>query len=137
MRSENIPDKTTLLDKMRIDKWLWCARFYKTRSLATQAVEAGKVRLDRERVKPARDIKAGDQLFIQVGELIWEIEILSLSLQRSSATIAHALYREDDASVLRRQQQIAAQKAATHSEAQIRGRPTKRNRRQIRRFMDN
>jgi len=137
MRSENIQDKATSLEKMRIDKWLWCARFYKTRSLATQAVEAGKVKLQRERVKPARDIKPGDQLSIQIGELIWEIEILSLSMQRNSATIAQALFREEEASTLRRQEQIVAHKAATHPEAQIRGRPTKRNRRQIRRFMDN
>ena len=90
MRSEPTPSSKTLPTKMRIDKWLWCARFYKTRSLATQAVDGGKVRLNQERVKPAHDITPGDQLSIQIGEFTWQIEVLGLSLQRSAAPIAQA-----------------------------------------------
>jgi len=121
--------------KMRIDKWLWCARFYKTRSLATQAVESGKVKLNQARVKPARDITPGDHLVIQIGEFAWQIAVLGLSLQRGAAVIAQTLYHEEDASLARRQQQILEHKAALNPEAQLRGRPTKRDRRQIRRFI--
>lgn len=137
MRPEICASDKTLPTKMRIDKWLWCARFYKTRSLATQAVEGGKVRLNQERVKPAKDITAGDRLAIQIGEFTWQIEILGLSLQRSAAPMAQTLYREDEASVLRRMEQIAEHKAAINPDAPPRGRPTKRNRRQIRRFIEN
>ena len=136
MRSEHVASDKTVPDKMRIDKWLWCARFYKTRSLATQAVEGGKVRLNQDRVKPAKDISPGDRLSIQIGEFTWHIEILGLSPQRSAAPIAQALYREDEASVARRQLQIAEHKAAINPDAPMRGRPTKRARRQIRRFIE-
>ena len=136
MRPEIAASDKTPSAKMRIDKWLWCAHFYKTRSLATQAVEGGKVRLNQERVKPAKDITPGDRLSIQIGEFTWQIEILGLSLQRSAAPIAQALYREDEASLARRVQQIAEHKAAINPDAPPRGRPTKRNRRQIRRFIE-
>ena len=122
-------------EKMRIDKWLWCARFYKTRSLATQAVESGKVRLNESRVKPAHDITPSDRLSVQIGEFIWQIEILGISPQRSAAPIAQTLYHEEEASLARRQQQIAEHKAAINPDAQIKGRPTKRDRRQIHRFI--
>ena len=136
MRSEPTPPSKTLPTKMRIDKWLWCARFYKTRSLATQAVDGGKVRLNQERVKPSHDIAPGDQLAIQIGEFTWQIEVLGLSLQRSAAPIAQALYCEDALSLARRQQQIIEHKAAINPDAPLKGRPTKRDRRQIRRFME-
>lgn len=123
-------------EKMRIDKWLWCARFYKTRSLATQAVEGGKVRLNTQRVKPAKEITPGDRLLIQLGEFSWQIEVLALSLQRGAAPIAQTLYREDAASLARRNEQIAQRRAATNPDVQMRGRPTKRARRQIRRFTE-
>lgn len=126
----------TPTEKMRVDKWLRCARFYKTRSLATQAVEGGKVRLNAQRVKPAKEIVVGDQLSIQLGELTWQIEILALSLQRSAAPVAQTLYREDAASIARRTEQIAQRRAAINPDVQMRGRPTKRARRQIRRFTD-
>jgi len=120
---------------MRIDKWLWCARFYKTRSLATQAVEGGKVRLNETRVKPAHDLTPGDQVSIQIGEFIWQIEILGLSPQRSAAPTAQTLYRENAASLAHRQQQIVAHKAAVSPDAHIKGRPTKRDRRHIHRLI--
>lgn len=125
---------TLSAEKMRIDKWLWCARFFKTRSLATQAVESGKVKLDAQRIKPARDISPGHRLSIQIGEFVWEIEVLGLATHRGSATIAQTLYRETEASQMRRQQQMLALQANREPSAQLKGRPTKRDRRQIKRF---
>lgn len=120
--------------KMRIDKWLWCARFFKTRSLATQAVESGKIKLDAQRIKPARDISPGNRLTIQIGEFLWEIEVLVLATHRGPAPVAQALYRETETSQTRRQQQIVANQTNREPAAQLKGRPTKRDRRQIKRF---
>jgi ribosome-associated heat shock protein Hsp15 len=120
--------------KMRIDKWLWCARFFKTRSLATQAVDSGKVKLDAQRIKPAREISPGNPLNIQIGEYLWEIEVLALATHRGPAPVAQALYRETETSQARRQQQILAHQANRDPFAQMKGRPTKRDRRQIKRF---
>jgi ribosome-associated heat shock protein Hsp15 len=121
---------------MRLDKWLWAARFFKTRSLATQAVDAGKVRLNGERAKPAREIKAGDRLEVRVGDYEWTLEVVGLSLQRGPAPVAQALYQEDADSIAKRQQQIADRKLQANPAAEIKGRPTKRDRRQIRRFTE-
>jgi len=120
--------------KMRIDKWLWCARFFKTRSLAAQAVDKGQVKLDTLRIKPARDIAPGDRLSIQIGEFVWEIEVQALSNHRGPAPIAQTLYRESEASHARRQQQLLAKQAYREPAAQLKGRPTKRDRRLIKRF---
>lgn len=120
--------------KMRIDKWLWCARFFKTRSLAAQAVESGKVRLDAQHIKPAREISAGNTLSVQVGEYVWEIEVLGLSATRGPAPVAQALYRETEASQSRRQQQMLANQLNREPALLRKGRPTKRDRRQIKRF---
>ena len=120
--------------KMRIDKWLWCARFFKTRSLATQAVESGKVKVDAQRIKPAREIAPGAQLSIQMGIYLWEIEVLALASHRGPAPVAQALYRETENSQARRQQQILEQQANCEPFSAIKGRPTKRDRRQIKRF---
>ena len=122
------------LSKMRIDKWLWCARFFKTRSLATQAVESGKVKLNAQRIKPAREISPGSQLTIQIGEYLWEIEVMGLAPHRGPAPVAQALYRETETSQTRRQQQILAHQANREPFAHLKGRPTKRDRRQIKRF---
>ncbi len=123
-------------ERMRLDKWLWAARFFKTRSLATQAVDAGKVRLNGERAKPAREIKTGDRLQISLGEYEWTLSIVGLSLQRGPAPVAQALYQEDAESMAKRQQQIADRKLQANPAAEINGRPTKRDRRQIRRFTE-
>ena len=133
MLPERLPDKL-LQAKMRIDKWLWCARFFKTRSLATQAVDNGKVKLDTQRIKPARDITPGDRLSIQIGELVWEIEVLALADHRGPASVAQALYRETESSQFRRQQQILSRQVNREPSAELKGRPTKRDRRQIKRF---
>jgi len=129
-----LPNEAIAMDKMRLDKWLWAARFFKTRSLATQAVEHGRVKLNGERVKPARDIRAGDRLGVHVGDVEWTLIVRALSMQRGPAPVAQLLYEEDQASQARRLQQMSERKLATNPAAEIKGRPTKRDRRQIHRF---
>ncbi len=126
-------EKTTLA-RMRLDKWLWAARFFKTRSLAMQAVEHGRVKLSGVRVKPAHDVKPGDRLEVHVGEFEWTLVVRALAMQRGPAPFAHMLYEEEAASHARRQQQVLDNKSATNPAAAIKGRPTKRDRRQIHRF---
>ena len=121
-------------DRMRLDKWLWAARFFKTRSLATQAIDHGRVKLNGERVKPARDVKAGDRLALRIGEVEWTLTVQALAMQRGPAPVAQALYGEDPASLARRQQQASDRKLAASPSAAIKGRPTKRDRRHIHRF---
>ena len=88
-----------MTDTVRIDKWLWAARFFKTRSLATAAVDNGKVRANEERVKPSRNLKTGDVLQIDNGSTRWEVTVLALSDVRGSATMAQTLYAETAASI--------------------------------------
>lgn len=120
--------------RMRLDKWLWVARFFKTRSLATQAIEHGRVKLDGARVKPAREVKPGDRLDLRVGEFDWTLTVRGLAMQRGPAPLAQQLYEEDPASHARRLHQASERKLAVRPEAAIKGRPTKRDRRQIHRF---
>lgn len=122
------------LATMRVDKWLWAARFYKTRSLALQAIENGRVKLDDQRVKPAREIKPGDRLTLRIGDFDWVITVRGLSMQRGPAPVAQQLYEEDAESLARRQQQALDRTLNAAPEAAIRGRPTKRDRRLIHRF---
>lgn len=116
-------------DAVRIDKWLWAARFFKTRSLATAAVEGGKIKLNGERTKPARSVKEGDTLGIDNGSTEWEVVVKSLSEQRGSATIAQTLYAETEGSIKRRQQESEKRKYFHEPSAELKGRPTKRDRR--------
>jgi len=129
-----MPTEKTSLDKMRLDKWLWAARFFKTRSLATQAIDNGRVKLNGERVKPAREVKPGDRLDVHVGDADWTLTVRALAMQRGPAPVAQALYEEDPASRARRQQQLQDRTLAGSPEAAIKGRPTKRDRRRIHRF---
>ncbi|HRH79880.1 MAG TPA: RNA-binding S4 domain-containing protein [Thiobacillaceae bacterium] len=122
------------LDKLRIDKWLWAARFFKTRSLATQAVEGGRVRLAGERVKPSRDIRVGDRVQVHIGEYEWDLAVLTLTDRRGPASVARTLYEESETSRLRRAEQSAARRLLTNPAADLRGRPTKKAGRLIRRF---
>ena len=119
---------------MRLDKWLWAARFFKTRSLATQAIEHGRVKLNGERIKPAREVKPGDRLDVHIGDYDWLLTVRALSMQRGPAPVAQLLYEEDPDSHARRQQQISDRKLAANPAAAIKGRPTKRDRRKIHRF---
>jgi ribosome-associated heat shock protein Hsp15 len=120
-----------MTDSVRIDKWLWAARFFKTRSLATHAVEGGKVRLNDERTKPSRSVKIGDRLAIDNGATEWEVLVDGLSDVRGSATIAQALYTETEDSIARRQQEAERRHLFSEPGAAIKGRPTKRDRRRI------
>ena len=118
-------------DPVRIDKWLWAARFFKTRSLATDAVDGGKVRLNGERVKPARSVKPGDLLDIDNGSTEWQVEVRDLADKRGSATIAQTLYTETEHSIAERQKKSEQRKYFREPSEAIKGRPTKRDRRQI------
>ena len=128
--------ETTPSEKMRLDKWLWAARFFKTRSLATQAIEQGRVKLNGDRVKPAREIRPQDRLEIQLGEYVWILAVRALSMQRGPAPVAQQLYAEAPDSLARRQQQASEHKLSANPAAAIKSRPTKRDRRQIHRFTD-
>lgn len=116
-------------DHLRIDKWLWAARFFKTRSLATVAVDCGKVRCNDERVKPARNIKPGDLLAIDNGATEWEVEVVGLSDVRGPATQAQMLYAETPQSILKRQNETEQRRLFHEPTSEIKGRPTKRDRR--------
>lgn len=118
---------------VRADKWLWAARFYKTRSLAMAAINGGKVHLNGERIKPARKLVVGDQLTVQKGIYRFAITITGLSLRRGPADVARTLYSESDESRQERQALQEAQKLQGES-SQRQGRPDKRARRQIHRF---
>lgn len=125
---------TESADKLRIDKWLWAARFFKTRSLAAQAVEAGRVKLAGERIKPSKEIRPGDRLRIHIGDFDWEIEVLDISARRGPAEQARQLYAEDEASQARRRTQVEERRLQANPTAEMKGRPTKRDRRLIHRF---
>ena len=120
-----------IADTVRIDKWLWAARFFKTRTLAADAVDGGKVRLDGARVKPSRALRRGEILDIDNGATRWEVTVLGLSDVRSAAAVAQLLYAETEASVARRRQEAEQRKFFHEPGAALKGRPTKRNRRQL------
>jgi ribosome-associated heat shock protein Hsp15 len=116
---------------VRIDKWLWAARFFKTRSLAQTAVSGGKVRLKDERVKVAKEVKVGDTLSVRVGEYEWMVVVTALSEKRGSAEIARTLYEETADSIAKRLAQIAERRAQVSVWGERKGRPTKRERREV------
>jgi len=123
--------KNSLTTSLRIDKWLWAARFFKTRSLACNAVELGRVLQNEQRVKPAHNLKVGDLLEIHQADQIWVVEVIKLSDVRGSATVAQALYAETADSQLKRQQRAENRRYQQEPAAQISERPTKRQRRQL------
>lgn len=118
-------------DSQRVDKWLWAARFFKSRQLAIDAINGGKVRVDGQRCKPSRMLRPGSKVEIHKGSLSWEIEVLGLATQRRPATEAALLYAEDDASRLRRQQLVSEQRQQRSNQPRTSGRPTKRDRRRL------
>ncbi len=120
-------------EKIRIDKWLWAARFYKTRSLAVDAIERGKVLLNQVAVKPAKTVGCGDKLDLRLGPYHHLIEVLAISNKRGPAPEAQKLYHETDAS---REQRalLAAQLKADEPHFTFKGRPSKRDRRLIAKF---
>jgi ribosome-associated heat shock protein Hsp15 len=122
-------------EKVRLDKWLWAARFYKTRALAKEAIEGGKVHCRGERCKPSKEVKVGDELVLRAGYDERIVVIEQLSAVRRGAPQAQLLYRETDESISAREKAAELRKAGALG-IQTDGRPTKKQRRQIHRFKD-
>ncbi len=122
------------LQKVRIDKWLWAARFYKTRSLAATACELGRVEWQGQPVKPAREVRVGDRLRVRNPSGEFQIEILALSDMRGPASVAQALYAESEESKEARRQAAEMRKLQPVFEIDREGRPSKRDRRRIERL---
>jgi len=118
-------------ESVRIDKWLWAARFFKTRSMATDAVDSGKIRLNGDRVKPARGVKPGDLVAVDNGSTEWEVVVRELSDVRRAANFAQALYEETAESVEKRARAAEDRRYFREPGADMKGRPTKRDRRLI------
>ena len=125
-----------IVEKYRIDKWLFAARFFKTRSLAADAIERGRVTLNDHRVKPAKVVSVGDRLAIRIGNVHYVIKVLALSNQRGSATQTQQLYSETDESRQQREM-LATRMKAQPQPFFTKGRPTKRDRREIERLISN
>ncbi|MGJ8671065.1 MAG: RNA-binding S4 domain-containing protein [Oceanococcus sp.] len=122
--------------KVRIDKWLWAARFFRTRALAIEAIKLGRIQCNRSRPKPSRSLRLGDRLIIEKGDLVFDVEVMALSEQRGPAKVAQSLFQETEdslkareaASLMRRAQRLSAPQAPQT-------RPDKHDRQSIRRFL--
>lgn len=122
---------TEIIPSVRLDLWLWAARFYKTRSLAKQAIESGRVDVDGQSAKASRGLKSGEKLSVRRGDEVFDIEVLGLSSKRGSATIARTLYVESPESITRRAAQVEKRRLeATGYRAPL-SKPDKRARRLI------
>jgi len=119
---------------VRIDKWLWAARFFKTRSLASRACELGRIEANGQTVKASREVRAGDLLQVKNEGGEFQVEVLLLSEMRGPATVAQTLYRETEESRERRIKLAEERKAMPHFEAPQEGKPSKRDRRQMARL---
>ncbi len=118
-------------DRTRVDKWLWAARFFKTRGLASEAIQGGRVKVNGVRAKPAREVHRGDQVEVRIGELTWAVVVEGIAEKRGSATQAALLYTETPESRERRELFAAQRRLAPVPGTDSRGRPTKRDRRRI------
>ena len=128
---------TEPLERQRIDKWLWAARFFKTRALAVQAIERGRVQVAGANVKPARELKAGDVVRLRQGEIEREVLVRALSALRGPAPVAQQLYEETAESIALREKAQELRRLAPEPAAALHeGRPTKRDRRDIDRARD-
>jgi ribosome-associated heat shock protein Hsp15 len=119
------------VERVRVDKWLWAARFFKTRSAATDAVTGGHVHVNGERVKPARDVKQGDRLEIRRGQQRFTVVVTGLADRRGSATGAAELYEETPESIANREKRRDERRLARPIGADLSERPTKRDRRRL------
>jgi ribosome-associated heat shock protein Hsp15 len=119
------------VEHVRIDKWLWAARFYKTRSAATEAVLGGRVHVNGARVKPAKDVRTGDEVQLTIGTIRRVVEVSGVSDKRGPATVAATLYRETPESVAAREQAAAERRLARPVGADLGARPTKLDRRRL------
>ncbi|WP_018988094.1 RNA-binding S4 domain-containing protein [Aromatoleum toluclasticum] len=132
--SDLTSDRHSAAERMRIDKWLWAARFFKTRSLANQAIEGGHVKLNGQTVKPARELRIGDSLDIVAGGAQWTVIVRGLNEQRRPAVEAQQLYEETPESSTRRAAEKEERRLAPVPGSDLHGRPTKKARRQMRGF---
>ncbi|HEX5580743.1 MAG TPA: S4 domain-containing protein [Gemmatimonadaceae bacterium] len=123
-------------DRVRLDKWLWAARFFKTRSLAAEAIEGGKVELNGERAKRAKGVQPGDRVRVRMGPYLHEVVVRALSERRGPASEAALLYEETEESRKGRERMAEQMKSITHDFAFERGKPSKKERRDLHRFRD-
>ncbi len=129
------PAETGAAGGMRLDKWLWAARFFKTRKLAVEAINGGKVHLNGKRAKPGREIRPGSQLEVHKGSFEWDITVQVIPKQRRPASEAINFYLETEESIKRREQLSEEQRRLRSNTPHAdKGRPTKRDRRQLNRF---
>lgn len=126
---------TTESSRVRLDKWLWAARFFKTRNLAIEAINGGKIHLNQQRAKPAKEIHLGDEVRIRKEQVEFTVIVKTLSIQRRSATEAALLYAETPESVVKRQQQADLHRQNAAYRPHGTGRPTKKDSRLIHRFV--
>ena len=115
----------------RVDRWLWAARFYKTRSLASEAIQGGRVEVNGARAKPAKEVRVGDRVRVRIGELTWVVVVEAIGEKRGSAAQAALLYSETPESRERRELFVAERRLTSVPGGDARGRPTKRDRRRI------
>jgi len=116
---------------VRVDKWLWAARFYKTRSLAQQAIAAGQVRINDARVKPSHELRPGDAVLVRKDQLQWSLVVRALSDRRGPAEAARRLYEESEESRAERERLASLRRYGPEPASFIKGRPTKRDRRRL------
>ena len=119
---------------LRLDKWLWAARFFKTRQLAVEAINGGKVQVNGRRTKPGKSVQSGTRLVVHKGSLEWDLVIKAVSKQRRPASEAVLLYEESEKSRLRRQDLARQRRESGDTDPGNKGRPNKRDRRMIQRF---
>ncbi|WP_114814565.1 RNA-binding S4 domain-containing protein [Paraburkholderia kururiensis] len=117
--------------RTRVDKWLWAARFFKTRSLAADAVVKGRVRVDGAPVKASKDVRVGDLIDIDIERVVWQVEVRGICDVRGPASVAQTLYAETDEGRAKRMQELERRKTFREPAAALHGRPTKRDRRII------
>ncbi len=122
--------------RVRFDKWLWAARFYKTRSLCVQAIDTGQARVNGDRAKPARSMRVGELVSIRKSGIVCEVTVTALSDRRGSATEAAKLYRETEASAAAREEAQLLRRATDAAQPRFPGRPTKRERRKLEDFLN-
>ena len=120
------------MEKLRIDKWLWAARFYKTRSLAVEEIDKGRVRVNEQEAKPAREVKVGDTVTLRQGPVLRTLVVRGISNQRGAAPVAQQLYEETADSLKAREQAAEQRRLASDPASSLEhGRPTKRDRRTL------
>jgi ribosome-associated heat shock protein Hsp15 len=119
------------VDEVRVDKWLWAARFFKTRGAATEAVTGGRVLLNGVRAKPAKEVRPNDTVEVRVGQTTWTVRVLAIADKRGSAAVAATLFEETPESAALREQRAQQRRLAAPPGADLGARPTKRDRRRL------